>query len=232
MAMKKRIKSIFVLGFIITIVLLSIIIFVNKTLDKEREKVIDTQIEEVINGFNQMQTLLGMGDTYGNRMTCLIFENMLQDLDKSIWELGQKIDKYRQTSEEFFKSPYYRQQKKFFNEKEVFYLNLLRGVKQKCGFNQPIILFFYRNSEDCKKCDDQSFVLSDINEKIDEEISIFSFDIDMNLTTLKILNQYYEIDEYPCLVIDDKRYCGMQDKNIIMKNLCMIANISVCPEYG
>ncbi len=229
--MKKSIKSIFVLGFIITVALLSIIIFVNKTLDKEREKVIDTQIEEVINGFNQMQTLLVMGDTYGNRMTCLIFENMLQELDKSIWQLGQKIDLYRQTSEEFFKSPYYKQQKMFFNEKEVFYLNLLRGVKQKCEFKQPIILFFYKNSADCRKCDDQSFVLSDINEKIDDEISIFSFDMDMNLTTLKILDQYYEIDEYPCLVIDDKKHCGMQDKNIIMKNLCNIANITTCEVY-
>ena len=74
-------------------------------------------------------------------------------------------------------------------------------------------------------------MLSDINEKIDEEISIFSFDMDMNLTTLKILNQYYEIDEYPCLVIDDKKFCGMQDKSIIIRNLCMVANISVCPEY-
>ncbi|MEK6808585.1 MAG: hypothetical protein AABY14_02770 [Nanoarchaeota archaeon] len=202
-------KNVFLLALVITVVLLSTIVFVNKTLDRQREKFIERKVEEVNNAFNEMQSLMLMGDVYGDRMICLIFNDRLKELDESVWETGRKIEQYRIVSEEFFKSPFYRYQKEVFNEKEVFYLHLLKVVKQKCNFTQPIILFFYKNSKECKKCDDQSFVLRDINKDIDEEISVFSFDMDINLTTLNILNNYYNIDQYPCLVIEDRKFCGM-----------------------
>jgi len=220
--------NIFGIAFIITIVLLLAIILVNKTLDKQREKFIKDKLEDVVNGFNEMQTLMIMGEVYGDKMTCMIFNEQLKRLDESIWELGRKIEQYRRISEEFLKSPFYKYQKKIFNEKEVFYLHLLKVIKQKCGFPQPIILFFYANAKDCKKCDDQSFVLTDINKETDTEISIFSFDMDINLTTLKILKNYYLIEEYPCIVIEDKKLCGMQDKSTIIKRLCGEANLSIC----
>ena len=90
----------------------------------------------------------------------------------------------------------------------------------------PVVLFFYK--KECTKCDDQSFVMGDINRKIDDEISIFSFDTDLNLTTVNLLNEFYGIDQYPCLIIEDKKMCGMQDKDVIINTICEYTNISLC----
>ena len=132
---------------------------------------------------------------------------------------GQKIDQYRVASEEFNKDPYYLEQKQLFNENEMLYLMLLQKVKSECTTQQPIVMFFYQNSEVCRKCDDQSFILTDIK-KADDSVAVFSFDTDLNITTVKLLTQYYEIKEFPCIVVNDAPYCGIQDKNFIIEKIC------------
>jgi len=44
------------------------------------------------------------------------------------------------------------------------------------------------------------------------------------------LNEYYKIDQYPCIVIDEVPYCGIRDKNFILKEICEDENISECNE--
>lgn len=226
----KRSLFVFVMAFVITLLLLFIVLFVSKSFDDERKKYIETEFEKIADKFDDIRSLLIMTQTYGTKMLCIISRDKLRELDESIWSLGKKIDNYKQVSEEFFKSPYFLKQKKIFNEQEIIYLNLLRTLKQKCGFSQPIILFFYKNSEDCSKCDDQSFVLIDINEEINDEISVFSFDMDLDLKALDYLKQFYEIEKFPCLVIDDVKYCGMQDKKVIIDTMCKSYNLSICPK--
>jgi hypothetical protein len=122
-------------------------------------------------------------------------------------------------TEEFQKDQFYLDQKKKFNENQILYLLFLTKVDKECALNQDIVTFFYRNSEDCRKCDDQSFVLTDIKEQLENNVSIFSFDMDLNITNIDILAQYYEVDELPCTIINEKKYCGIRDKDFIMGKL-------------
>lgn len=222
-------KRVFVIALLITIFLFGTLVFLNSLMDDKRETFIETSMKDVVNNANELQTMLLMGDVYGEKMTCLIFSEKLKKLDTSIWTLGLKIDEYRLASEDFLENPWYLDQKTIFNQQEVLYLSLLKKSKQKCGFTTPIVLFFYQNSEDCRKCDDQSFVLGDINRKAGTEVSIFSFDLDRNLTTVNLLKEFYGIGELPCIVIEDRKYCGMQDKDTIINTICQNANISLCP---
>lgn len=223
-------KRLFLYAFILTLVLFIGLVLLNRFMDNHREQFIENGLQDVVNNANELQTMLLMGDVYGEKMTCLIFSEKLKKLDKSVWTLGLKIDEYRVASQDFLENPWYLEQKTVFNQQEVLYLSLLKRSKQKCGFTTPIILFFYQNSDDCKKCDDQSFVLGDINRKAGTEVSIFSFDIDRNLTTVNLLKDFYDITDLPCLVIEDKKYCGMQDNAMILSTLCQNATISLCPK--
>ncbi|MBI4441175.1 hypothetical protein HY639_03335 [Candidatus Woesearchaeota archaeon] len=223
-------NMVFLLALFITLFLGSTIFLLGDFLNGQREKRIDDLSSEMYANLNEMQTFMLMSEIYGDGMACLAFKSKLQALDKSVWDLGIKIDQYRIASEEFQKDPFYLGQKNAFNEKEVFYLMLLSKIKKHCKYDQAIISFFYRNSEDCKKCDDQSFVLTDLKKDAEKEMSIFSFDADLGLNTIKLLTEYYGIDTYPCIVVNDQKYCGMQDKNFIIEKLCETNHLSFCPE--
>ncbi len=213
-------KSIFIIAFLITLFLLMLMLLIGSNMNNQRYKYINTKFSELYTSFNEMQTFFLMAETFGDEMACLTFEKKLKEMDKSIWELAVKIDQYRIATEEFQKDKYYLEQKRAFNENEIFYLTLLKNLNERCSFDQSIILFFYQNSADCKKCDDQSFVLDDINKQYDDDVAIFSFDMDLNISTAELLKEYYNVDKLPCIVIENGTFCGIRSKDFVLKKLC------------
>lgn len=211
-------KKLFILAFLITALILLGIILLGNVLNNDRKVYVADQMT-IINDLNELQVYSLMTDVYGDKMACLAFKKKLENWDKSLWDLGLKLESYRVATEEFQKDKFYLDQKKKFNDNQILYLLFLTKVDKECDLNQNIITFFYRNSEDCRKCDDQSFVLTDIKEELENNVSVFSFDMDLNITNIDILGEYYEIDELPCIIINEKKYCGIRDKDFIMGKL-------------
>ena len=211
-------KNLFIVAFVITVFLLSIILIIGSVLNESRKTSVTDQMQ-IITDVSQLQTYSLMTDVYGDKMACLAFKSKLSEWDKSLWDLGIKLESYRTATEEFQKDPFYIEQKQKFNDNEVLYLMFLTKVKKDCNLTQNVISFFYQNSQDCKKCDDQSFILTDIKQDLGSNISIFSFDEDLNISNTNILTDYYEIKEYPCIVINEEKYCGIRDKNFILSKL-------------
>jgi hypothetical protein len=226
MALKKRL---FIIAFVITILIFSAILLLGKIMNDNRKVYVSDQMQ-IINDLNELQVYSLMTDVYGDKMACVAFNKKLEQWDHSLWDLGSKLENYRAATEEFQKDPFYLEQKKKFNENEVLYLMFLTKVKKECKFNQDIISFFYQNSGDCKKCDDQSFILTDIKMDLESNVSIFSFDKDLNLTNTNILMEYYDIKELPCIVINEQKFCGIQDKKTILKQLSEYTKINTTNE--
>ena len=149
-------------------------------------------------------------------------------MDKTLWDTGIKIDKYREATERFITDPFYLDQKRKFNRNEIVYFLMLQNLKQWCEFNQTIILFFYKKKEDCSDCDAQSFVLTDLNKEIDSEIAIFSFDSNLELPSIRTLELFYNITSYPCLIIGENTYCELHNKDNLIGMLCDYKEISLC----
>lgn len=215
-----EIKWILLLAFVITSAIFGSILIVGGLMDEQRQDFIDEQTQETFNRLNEMQTFILMSETYGDEMACIAFSSKLLELDRTVWNLGLKLDQYRAASEEIVKDPFYLQQKITFNENEIFYMMLLTKLKKTCNYNQTILAYFYEDSAACPSCDDQSFVLTDINRNVDQEISIFSYDVDLNLTSVELLREFYDVDELPCIVIEDETYCGMRDRDFILEQIC------------
>lgn len=229
MAVKHHTTYLALLSLLITALLLLALLFLSGILESKRQTVISDGSQQVSSGLLEMQTFLLMSELYGREMACLAFGEKLKELDTTIWILGQKIDQYKVASEEFRKNQYYVVQKRHFNENEVLYMILLQTLKRECGFHQAVIAFFYQNSRDCGKCDDQSFILSDINRDYDAEVAVFPFDTELNLSSVRLLSKYYNITQYPCVVIEDVPYCGIQDKEFILEKVCAAEpNLSFC----
>ncbi|MBD3164468.1 hypothetical protein GF323_04660 [Candidatus Woesearchaeota archaeon] len=190
-------------------------------------------MNEIVAEYEDIQTLMLMSDFFGENYTCTALQTVLVSMNKGLWELGIKIDQYRQVTEEFMKDPFYLEQKKEFNRKEILYFSMMKKMKEMCGINQTIITYFYRKKEECPDCDAQSFVLSDIKRDLenmgkDEEIAIFSFDSNLDLPAINMLLVYYNVTEFPCMIIDDEKHCGLYNKNNLEKILCDENSLSIC----
>ena len=221
-------KGIFITAAIITVMLFISIYSFNMFLNTQRERVVIERMEQVIDEYQEIQALSLMSDVFGKEMTCLSLEKRLAHMDKTLWDTGIKIDRYREVTEKFIIDPFYLNQKKKFNRNEVIYLSMLKGMKDWCEFNQTVILYFYKKKEYCPDCDDQAFVLTDLNKEIDSEIAIFSFDSNLELPSIDTLELFYSIDSYPCIVIEDDTYCSLHDKNQLTARLCDYRNLSIC----
>lgn len=221
-------KGIFIAAAAITIMLFISIYSINLFLNAQRERAVINKMEDVLDEYQEIQALSLMSDVFGKEMTCLSLESRLAHMDKTLWDAGVKIDRYREITEKFVTDPFYIDQKRKFNRNEVIYFSMLKEMKDWCKFNQTIILYFYKKKEDCPDCDAQSFVLTDLNKDIDEEIAIFSFDSDIGLPSIKTLELFYNITSYPCMVIEDGTYCGLYSKNSLIDTLCRHKDISVC----
>ncbi len=220
-------KKLFVLAGVITVVLFILIYSLNIFIASGRENVLSEKMDLIIDQYEEMQTLSLMASSFGNDSTCLALQGSLAEMDKTLWDLGAKIDNYRETTEEYFKDPFYIEQKTKFNRREVLYYLLLKDTKKRCGLESPTILFFYKKAEECGHCDAMSFVLTDI--RLDaKDISLFSFDSDLGISSVATLEKYYNITSYPCVVIEEHTYCGLYNKNELINTVCEEKNFSQC----
>ena len=230
-------KYIAIVAFLITLVLFLSFVILGNMLDEKREKFLNSEFSRLYRDINDIQTITLVSQLFDEKFVCIALQNKLMDMNKYIWNLGQRIDRYRAATEEFTKDEFYIEQKTKFNEQEMIYFLLMRNIIQKCNITKELVLFFYKNSDECKKCEDQSFILTDIKETEDkmkrDQIAVFSFDMDLNISTVKMLSDYYNINpnELPCIVIGKDKYCGIQDKDRILDLLCKRNNLTICTKY-
>ena len=214
-------KSILVVAFFMTLFLFLSIYFFNTLLNKEREEAVELRMDTFLENYQDMQTLSIMSDVFGEEVTCLAMEAQILSMNNELWDTGRKIDQYRARTEEFMNDPFFLEQKKSFNRNEVLYFSMVKGMQEWCQLNQTLILYFYKKKEECPDCDAQAFVLTDIKNELNEEIAIFSFDMNLELAPVSILAEYYNVTSYPCIVINENADCGLYNKEKIM-NLMVI----------
>lgn len=84
---------------------------------------------------------------------------------------------------------------------------ILISSANKCEHPPTTILYFYR--ADCPNCDKQGDVLTYIRQHYPDNIRIYSFDFDLNVSAIKTLASLYKVREpLPDLVINGKTYNG------------------------
>jgi len=208
-------KRIFIAAFLITILIFISILFSNYLLDNKREDIVTERMDSFIEQYEEIQTLLLMSEFFGEDATCDALGSALSNMNKDVWELGIKIDSYRQATEDFMNDPFYLEQKKRFNRKEVLYFTMFKKMNEMCQTNQHIISYFYKRKENCPDCDTQSFVIADIK-RSNEGLAIFSFDADLDLAPINILIKSYNVTSYPCLVINGKASCRLHNKDELL----------------
>jgi len=92
---------------------------------------------------------------------------------------------------------------------------LLKDIKERCNTETKIILFFYTNKKNDPLGDDtqsetQGAVLNAAYNKYGSDVSIFSFDVNINNPAVETLLEIYGVTITPTLVIEGKTYIGLK----------------------
>lgn len=94
---------------------------------------------------------------------------------------------------------------------------LVKKISEKCNRKNISILYFYK--KDCSDCTEQGYVLTYLREQY-PDLRVYSFDAELDTPALQTLISMFEVkDQFPTIVINEKTYSGLMDKDKIVKIL-------------
>ncbi len=106
---------------------------------------------------------------------------------------------------------------------------LMKKAEDKCGFRTTNIVYFYSNAEDCKDCEKQGYILTDIRQNY-PAVRVYSFDYNLDISALNALISIYKVYEperLPALVINGQVYYGLQEFEDIQ---AIVPDVFIVPE--
>lgn len=106
--------------------------------------------------------------------------------------------------------------KKQYSILEVKDFVISKQIAERCNNIPVTILYFYTDKTICPDCVKQGYVLDALRNKYDD-VRIYSFDSNLDLTTIKTLKTVYGInDQLPALVIDGVTVNGFKSLDEII----------------
>ena len=103
--------------------------------------------------------------------------------------------------------------KKYYSILEIKHWLLLQRAAKECKLPLAFIIYFYEDSHNCPKCEDQGYILTYFREKY-PFLRIYSFDYNLDLAALKTLKSVFRLqDQTPIMVINSDVYYGYKNKD-------------------
>lgn len=131
----------------------------------------------------------------------------LEELAKRMEQLGPKIDFLEKQASK----PKLINLKKYYSLLEIKHWLAIKNANKNCDSDFVPILYFYSNAE-CSTCIEQGVAL--LHQKIlNQKLMIYSFDVDLDLSAIKILKTGHNITTVPTVVIAGKKHEGLQDED-------------------
>lgn len=119
--------------------------------------------------------------------------------------------------------------KKYYSLLQIKDFLLMKKAEDKCGFQTTSIVYFYSNKVDCKDCEKQGYILTDIRQDY-PNVRVYAFDYNLDLSALKALITIYKVKEperLPALVINGEVYYGLQQFEDIQ---AIVPDVFIVPE--
>ena len=121
-----------------------------------------------------------------------------------VYRGGLKLEKYEQ-SNRITKEILYDKERYVLLKLE-FWINSVY-LKEKCKTNYTNLIYFYAQNpslEQKGEQDSQSLILRDLKDKYGSELMLIPLPIDLNIATINILKEAYDIKDVPALLINEK----------------------------
>ncbi len=210
------------LGVLVSALLISGLLFgagflLGYTLNKERMISLEKDIRGITKDVENFQLQFLFFDVLGENSTCPLLLNTLSRINKESYKIGSKLTRYGSETEIKDYNDYIALKREY-SRLLISYWLLANKLKDVCNLNASTVIYFF--SDKCSRCSDQGFVLTYLKNKLKERILIFALDGEFDEPSIQVLKNYYNIKEYPALVIDGEVYLGFLPQEKIEKIVC------------
>lgn len=104
---------------------------------------------------------------------------------------------------------------------QLSYWLFAKQTRDVCNVDQASILYFYSTKKECPDCEEQAFVLTYLKKRFNEKLLIFALNGRYTEEPMiEMLKTRYDIQVYPTLVIEDKKFEGFTSKDDILREIC------------
>jgi hypothetical protein len=146
--------------------------------------------------------------TFFNREICSpnSYEQLTEDFTFQRKIMGDIEKKFGRTN------PAVVERKKFYTIIELEHLEFIEQLNKECNQGISIILFFYSNKEeDLKKSDDAGNLLDVVYNQNQENLIIYSFDVNLNSSLIAELKKKYEVQISPTIIVNGNKITSPQN---------------------
>ncbi len=155
--------------------------------------------------------------TLENKTGCAAFSVTLNEYIKQLEKTRGRLETYLRESSMYDEE--FKTLKREYTIAQLNYWILSRKSKDLCNSDFVTLLYFY--SKDCKKCEDQGFILDHLKLTFGDKLLIFALDAEMlDEPTVTIVKKTYGVTTTPTVVIEDSKIEGFVDNDSLMSELC------------
>ncbi len=208
----------YIVAAVITLLIFSLGLTLGFIFDKQRYQLIEEiNLEQEIK-YNSLQLQYLFLTSQNNLNVCPALSTTLKeaisDLDDSLSRvIAQEEDSDFSTTRDVII------QRRYVIDNLRYWL-LARESKEKCDLNIVTILYFY--TEKCSSCPNQGTILTYFKQKFGEKVLVFPINLDLREeeAMVEIMRSQYNVEKYPTLVIDGKKYEGVIRQEELQKIIC------------
>ena len=198
--------EIIVLSVIATVLIMSGVYFIGIQLNDHKVHSIESEVQN-IEAEHQSQIIgqqLAEDAAEGN---CESMKNWRDHSFPEMEELRREVQSYEQ-SNKFDHSDYETVKTRYTN---MVLQNMLeaRSIEENCNETMGEVIYIY--TQDCEPCEDQGTVLSYFRRNTDNTY-VYPLDSDLNMQPVNFLEEHYDIDHYPAMIVEGELYQGFKDR--------------------
>jgi len=208
--------SVYVKALIITIVIFVGNFFFIKYLDDSRAGEVQARLEKAEEELQSARLLLLYSQAFNNSPEiCPLLETRTNEQINRLYALYQELQSVSNTNVFTDTS---RIKTRYILSNAELYLYAVQ-LKKTCGYaGMDPILYFYPDKQDCVECRAQAQVLDKLRDDCNN-IRIFAFPTDLNISIADALKERYAISQTPAIVVADKTFGGITSREQILRML-------------
>lgn len=175
------------------------------SINREKMSSIEGEIRNINRDVENFQLQFLLFDVLGEKSACPLLKATLSDINRRSYEIGSELESM-ETDSGVLNYEEYITLKKEYSRTLVGYWLLANKFEEACETDINTVLYFF--SKECNRCEDQGFVLTYLKRKYGQKLLVFALDADLGEPSIETLKDYYEIDVYPSLVVNEELYEG------------------------
>jgi hypothetical protein len=233
MVERKVSKEKYIFAFLVTAGIFALGLLLGLVIEQKRIDYVQFKDQQQTLSFNSLQLQYQFVDQFALNKNCDALSTTFEDNIRSLETTRGRIENYQREST--IKTEDFELLQREYMLAQIRYWLLAKQTKDICGSEFSTVLYFFADEEDCPQCNEQSFVLTYLKQKLGMNLLNFAFDGEYEAEPMvPLLKKVYGIEEYPAIVINGKTYNGFVDVKTVLKDICPTykeVSIDLCENY-